>query len=146
MTYLKIRPYLARGIYFMLIGPLVGLALILLTLAIVYLPKMSLSDFSEVSVLLGFCLVLPFYGLIVAYPVGFVPAALTGVISRLGGNKFQEMAYAITTGGGSCLTFGLAASDAPAFIFASGLLGCLSASICVMIGRRRDAKLASHRV
>lgn len=145
MTYLQIRPYLARGAYFMLIGPLVGLALILLTLAIVYLPAMSSSDFSDAPMLLGFFLALPFYGLIVAYPVGFLPAALTGIVSKLGRNKFQEMAYAIMAGGGSCLIAGLAANDAPVFILASSLLGCLSGSICVMIRRRRDAKLASHR-
>lgn len=143
MNNTQIKPVLTPGLYFIVIGPLVGFALVLICLIIAAIPEMFTDGFGINNILLFFqiSLAILIYGFFVAYLVGMLPALVTGVISGKGETNTQQIKYAVISGAISCLLLTLPFKIEWMFNLGAFVLGAFSGLGCILLRHRKIRQL-----
>ena len=145
MQQLSIPNILRQGVYFMALGPLIGLAIIIETIFGFLLIRINWLDTNSIFGTLFYEFFILFYGFFVAYFIGAVPAFITGVISSIGKNRKQQIIYAVLSGGLTCSLLVLVvfidryhANPIRILIVAvaSGFFGGFCAFICIFLRLR----------
>jgi len=143
MNYKLTNPLLLPGLYFMAVGPLVGLALVLIGLLVVAIPEIYLAGMNDVLEVLKMMFIVLIYGFFTAYTIGALPALITGAIAGRGKTNAQQIFYAIIVGALSCVLISLLVLMNRNLFFniGAGVLGGVSGVCCMALQQRRVRKL-----
>lgn len=147
MSTVKLNTYPA--LYYGLLGPLIGLAIINFGIIVAYLfeeisgQTNHSTPFSSILEDTGSLIVINVAGLIVAYLVGFIPALITGFFAAKSTTPNGEALYAIAIGASTAtlwsIPFDNTANPQPALFLCA--IGAFSGGACAFL-RRRSQKLS----